>query len=197
MKLAIGIFATAVALFVFGFVFWAASPLPYGSWNEPPDPAAAKAAVHAQFPATGVYGVPGPGQVPDDVWAMVYVRHELPDSLPDPAELLKGFVHYVLVAGTLALVLTPRRGLGQTVARAALLGVVAVVVLEGTDLVWWGYPLGWKLWGAIYHVLLFVIGGLALAWFLPRWRAPGAGDDAAGDAGSAGNYTGVGEGGRA
>ena len=183
MKLAIGIFATAVALFVFGFVFWAASPLPYGSWNEPPDPAAAKAAVSTSFPDTGVYGVPGPGLVPDDVWAMIYVRHELPDSLPDTVELLKGFVHYMLVAGALALVLTPGRGLGQTVARAAVVGAVAVVVVEGTDLVWWGYPLGWKLWGAVYHVLLFAIGGLALAWFLPRRPAAGgAGDNAAGAA---------------
>lgn len=167
MKLGVGIVLTALALFVFGFLYWGANPLPYASWNEPPDSAAATAATRAHFPRTGVYGLPRPGEAPDGVWAMVYVRHELPPSLPDLGELLKGFAHYLLVAGALALVLRRRAGLAATVRRAAVLGVVAVVVVEGTDVAWWGYPLAWKLWGVAYHMLLFVLGALTLTWFLP------------------------------
>lgn len=167
MKLAVGIVVTALALFVFGFLYWAVNPLAYASWNDLPDPAATKAAARAQFPATGVYGFPRPGETADGMWAMVYVRHDLPESAPDPVELLKGLAHYVLVAAALALVLPRGAGLTATVRRAAILGLVAVAIIEGTDVVWWGYPLAWKLWGAVYHMLLFVLGALVLAWFLP------------------------------
>lgn len=168
MKLAIGIVVTALALFVFGFLFWGANPLPYASWNETPNPLAAQAAVRTHFPQTGVYGVPNPGEAPADVWAMLYVRHDPPQSLPDLGEMLKGLAHYFLVAGALALVLRHRAALGATVRRAAILGVAAVVVVEGSDVAWWGYPLGWKLWGAAYHVLVFALGALVLARFLPE-----------------------------
>lgn len=167
MKLAVGVVVTALALFVFGFLYWAVNPLSYGSWNELPDPSAAKAATRAHFPATGVYGFPRPGETAEGMWAMIYVRHDVPDSAPDPVELLKGLAHYVLVAVALALVLPRGAGLGATVGRAAILGLAAVVIVEGTDVVWWGYPLAWKLWGAAYHVLLFVLGALVLTRFLP------------------------------
>ena len=51
--------------------------------------------------------------------------------------------------------------------------VAAVVLVEGSDLVWWGYPLAWKLWGAVYHVLVFVIGALVMSKFLPPSDAKG------------------------
>ena len=178
MKLAAGIVVTALALFVFGFLFWGANPLPYASWNETPDAAAAEAAVQAQFPQTGVYSVPNAGEVPGGVWAMLYVRHDPPQSAPAIGEMLKGLAHYLLVAGALALVLRRRAALGETVRRAAVLGVAAVVVVEGSDVAWWGYPLAWKLWGAAYHVLVFALGALVLAWFLPE-RAGGEADAAA------------------
>ena len=178
MKLAAGIVVTALALFVFGFLFWGANPLPYASWNETPDAAAAEAAVQAQFPQTGVYSVPNAGEVPGGVWAMLYVRHDPPQSVPAIGEMLKGLAHYLLVAGALALVLRRRAALGETVRRAAVLGVAAVVVVEGSDVAWWGYPLAWKLWGAAYHVLVFTLGALVLAWFLPE-RAGGEADAAA------------------
>lgn len=179
MKLAIGIVLAALALFVFGFLYWAVNPLAYGSWNELPDPAGAKAAARAQFPATGVYGFPRPGEMADGMSAIVYVRHDLPESSPDPVELLKGLAHYVLVAAVLALVLPRGAGLAATVRRAAVLGLASVVIIEGTDVVWWGYPLAWKLWGAAYHVLLFVLGALVLTWFLPARRRLGGNDSEA------------------
>ena len=70
-------------------------------------------------------------------------------------------------------------GLGATVRRAAVLGLASVVIIEGTDVVWWGYPLAWKLWGAAYHVLLFVLGALVLTWFLPARHRLGGNDSEA------------------
>ena len=167
MKLAIGIVVTAVVLFVFGFLFWAANPLPSASWNTAADQAAAQEAVRAHFPQSGVYNVPGAATAPSGVWAMVYVNHDVPETLPDPAEMLRGFFHYVLVALVLALLLRRQAPLAEQVKKAAVAGLAAVIVVEGSDVVWWGYPLGWKLWSVGYHELVFVIGALTLAKFLP------------------------------
>ena len=47
------------------------------------------------------------------------------------------------------------------------MGLAAVILVEGSDIIWWGYTWGWKLWGATYHILVFVIGALVLSKFLP------------------------------
>ena len=44
-------------------------------------------------------------------------------------------------------------------------------MIEGSDLIWWIYPLEWKLWAAVYHVLVFVISALVLSRFLPDTQA--------------------------
>lgn len=176
MKLTIGIVLNAVALFVFGFLFWAANPLPGQTWNLAPDPGGAESALIEQFPETGVYGVPGadssPG-TPTVVQAMVYVNHEPPENPMDPVTMVSGFIQYLVVGVVLVFVLRRRGTLGSQVARAALLGLAAVVVIEGSDLIWWLYPLGWKLWAAVYHVLVFVISALVLSRFLPETEAAG------------------------
>ena len=81
--------------------------------------------------------------------------------------MVYGFVHYIVIAILLAAVLRRGATLTEHTRRATLLGLIAVVLVEGSDLVWWGYPLGWKLWGAAYHVLVFTIGALVLFRFLP------------------------------
>ena len=51
---------------------------------------------------------------------MVYVNHDVPETLPDPAEMLRGFFHYVLVALVLALLLRRRAPLAEQVKKAAV-----------------------------------------------------------------------------
>ena len=167
MRLAIGIVVTAVVLFLFGFLFWAVNPLPAATWNVAPDPQAAEAAVVLQFPESGVYSVaPETGTTPPGVRAMVYVDHDVPENPMDPVTMLYGFIHYLLVGVVLVLVLDRRGALGAHVKRATVVGLAAVVVIEGSDLIWWLYPVGWKLWIAVYHVLVFVIGATVLSKFL-------------------------------
>ena len=168
MKLTIGIVVNAVVLFVFGFLFWAANPLPGNTWNSAPDPGAAESALIEQFPDTGVYGVPGAGGTPTAVQAMIYVNHEPPENPMDPVTMVYGFIQYLVVGVVLVIVLQRGGTLGSQVGRAALLGLAAVVVIEGSDLIWWLYPLEWKLWAAVYHVLVFVISALVLSKFLPE-----------------------------
>ena len=162
MKLSLGILLTAVVLFVFGFLYWAANPLPNEALNPVPDADAAAAAVGEQFPVTGMYNFMQSG-----LGATVIVNHEASEEV-DPLVMVYGFIHYLLIGTVLAVVLRSGAPLSAHVRRAFILGLAAVIVVEGSDIIWWGYTWGWKLWGAAYHVLVFVLGALVLSKFLPR-----------------------------
>ena len=74
----------------------------------------------------------------------------------------------LLIAMVLAVVLRSGAPLSAHVRRAFIRGLAAVIVVEGSDIIRWGDTCGWKLWGAAYHVLVFVIGPLVLSKFLSR-----------------------------
>ena len=99
--------------------------------------------------------------------ATVIVNHEASEEV-DPLVMVYGFIHYLLIGTVLAVVLRSGAPLSAHVRRAFILGLAAVIVVEGSDIIWWGYTWGWKLWGAAYHVLVFVLGALVLSKFLPR-----------------------------
>lgn len=161
MKLSLGILVTTVVLFVFGFLYWAANPLPSQSLNAVPDSDAAASAVREQFPATGMYSFSQSG-----LSATVIVNHEASTEAADPLVMLYGFLHYLVIAGVLAVVLQNGASVSAHLRRAFIMGLAAVILVEGSDIIWWGYTWGWKLWGALYHVLVFVIGALVLSKFL-------------------------------
>ena len=162
MKTSIGIVVTAVVLFVFGFLYWAANPLPNEALNTVPDADAAASAVGEQFPETGMYNVMHSG-----IAATVIVNHDASEEV-DALAMVYGLAHYLLIAAVLAVVLQSGAPLSAHLRRAFILGLAAVVVVEGSDIIWWGYTWGWKLWSAAYHLLVFVIGALVLSRFLPR-----------------------------
>ena len=162
MRASLGILVTAAVLFVFGFLYWAANPLPYKALNTVPDADAAATAVGEQFPHTGMYIFMQSG-----LSGTVIVNHGASEAV-DPLVMVYGFIHYLLIAAVLAVVLQSGAPLSAHVRRAFILGLAAVVVVEGSDIIWWGYTWGWKLWSAAYHVLVFVIGALVLSKFLPR-----------------------------
>ena len=162
MKISIGILVTAIVLLVFGFLYWAVNPLPNETLNTVPDPDAAASAVSEQFPETGMYSFMRSG-----ISATVTVNHEASLEV-DPLVMVYGFIHYLLIAMVLAVVLQSGAPLTAHIRRAFILGLAAVIVVEGSDIIWWGYTWGWKLWGAAYHVLVFVIGALVLSKFLSR-----------------------------
>ncbi len=161
MRLALGILVTAIVLFVFGYLYWAANPLPNKALNEVPDSDVAAVAIGEQFPETGMYSFMQQG-----LWATVIVNHGVSQEV-DPLAMAYGFIHYVVIGTVLGVVLQNGAPVGSHVRRAFIMGLAAVIVVEGSDIIWWGYTWGWKLWGAAYHVLVFVIGALVLSKFLP------------------------------
>ena len=162
MKLALGILVTTVVLFAIGFLYWAANPLPNQALNTAPDPEAAAVALEEQFPANGMYSFMQPG-----LSATVIVDHDVSAEV-DPMVMAYGFIHYLVIVIFLAVVLQNGASVSAHVRRAFIMGLAAVILVEGSDLIWWGYTWGWKLWSATYHVLVFVIGALLLSKFLPR-----------------------------
>lgn len=162
MKLTLGILLTALVLFGFGFVYWAANPLPNKALDTVPDSDAAAAAIGEQFPDSGMYNVMQSG-----LSATVIVNHGATEEA-DPLVMLYGFVHYLVIVSLLAVVLQNGAPVASHVRRAFIMGLAAVILVEGADIIWWGYTWGWKLWGAAYHILVFVIGALVLSKFLPR-----------------------------
>ena len=165
-----GIGVTAVALFIFGFVYWGLSPLPYASWNATAEPEAALGGVKRHFPESGVYDLPGADNMEllaEGTRAMIYVAHDLPAAQPDPRELALGLLHNVLMALALFLLLRHQNGMAQYLKTGALAGLAAVVVIEGSDVAWWLYPLSWKIHGAVYHFLCFVLAAALLGKFIP------------------------------
>ena len=169
-----GIGLTAVVLFIFGFLYWGISPLPYTALNSTADQEAALGDIKRLFPDTGAYLVPSADNMElltKGSQAVVYVDHEVPASQPDPQAMALGLVHNVLMALVVFLLLRHQEGMSQHLRTGALVGLAAVVVIEGSDTLWWHYPLSWKIHSIVYHFLCFVLAAALLSKFVPARQA--------------------------
>ena len=165
-----GIVLTAIVLFIFGFLYWGISPLPYTALNSTADQEAALGDIKRHFPDSGAYMVPAADNMEllgKGSQAVVYVDHEVPSSQPDPQAMALGFVHNILMALVVFLLLRHREGMPQHLSTGALVGLAAVVVIEGSDTLWWLYPLSWKIHSVVYHFLCFVLAAALLSKFMP------------------------------
>ncbi len=172
-KTVLGVLIAGVVLFVFGFVYWAMNPLPYAAANSVTDAAAVQSAAAALFPEDGFYMVPGPSNDPAALdllksgpSVLLSIDHS-PTPGADPGALGTGFIHNLISALLLALLLRSTAGFAAKVALGTLLGVIATVVINGSEVIWWQQPLNWQLHHMIYYVLYFAIGATVLAMFLP------------------------------
>ncbi len=173
----IGVVLAAVAVYMWGFLYWGASTIPYSAWQATNDDAAAGKALLEHFPVSGTYYVPGmyndeetrnrlseAGPV-----AFVHIQRE-GRPVVDPSIMLNGFL-LTLVTACLISVLLKRAlpALGSYTERVgfvALVGVTAVVMIDCGDAVWWKIPWGWKMYQIFYDLVAWVIAGLVLAKFV-------------------------------
>lgn len=165
-----GIGLTAIVLFIFGFLYWGISPLPYTALNSAADPEAALSDIKRHFPDTGAYMVPAAANMEllaKGSQAVVYVDHEVPASQPNPQDMALGLAHNILMALVVFLLLRHQEGMSQHLRTGALVGLAAVVVIEGSDTLWWLYPLSWKIHSVVYHFLCFVLAAALLSKFMP------------------------------
>jgi hypothetical protein len=178
IKLAIGSFVAAIAMFVTGFIFFATpiGMIAYSSANETQS-AAVQAALAANLPQTGTYMVPDPstqsgttlyGQGP--VATVHYNSKGF--SLSDMSGVGYGFVQELIVCILLAGALsTLDRRIPDFASRAK---IVVLFSIASSAMINLGNPIwlhhGWTYWtySFVAEAAMLIAAGLVIArWFLP------------------------------
>jgi len=172
-RLLLGSFIAAVAVFMWGFVFYAASPAMSKVVKGTPDDAAAQAAIRDHFPESGTYFVPSP-DLPEDQLntlhqagplALINVRSE-GGPVMDPMVLTWGFIHEWIVCFLLGWLLL-RASLdsyGERVMFLTVAGFTAALFIDYGGAIWWGIDRGFALMNLFYNTVAWLVAGLVLAW---------------------------------
>ncbi len=173
----IGVALAAVAVYMWGFLYWGATTIPYLAWQATNDDAAAGQALLEHFPVSGTYYLPG-------MYNDEETRNKLSDAGPvgfvhiqregrpvvDTSTMRNGFLLMLATAFLISVIL--KRALpalpsyADRVGFVALLGLTAVVMIDCGDAVWWNTPWGWKVYQIFYDLVAWVIAGLVLAKFV-------------------------------
>ena len=169
----LGIVLAAVAVFFWGFLFWGLNPLPYASWKQSTGDEAAQAALREHFPEDGTYFIPSPSH--PDVERLhlkgpvAFLNIKSGGPMMDSGSMIGGLLQNVVVAiallALLKLVPSAVADLAGQVKYAALIGLVAALLIDLGDIVWWFEDVTWKLHMAFYHVTSFIIFTVVLCRF--------------------------------
>ncbi|MCZ6536548.1 MAG: hypothetical protein O6838_01455 [Gammaproteobacteria bacterium] len=177
-ELLLGSVIAAVALFFWGFVYWAVSPLPYTALKTVADETAAGQALLEHFPQSGTYYLPDP-QNPD-IDEMNALHRQGPVAMVDidadgavpqsPIVMLAGFAHMLITTLMISLLMRltgdALATYGDRVLFVFLAGVIVAFWARISDVIWWGLGLPWQMYNAIYDVSAWLIAGLILAKFV-------------------------------
>lgn len=175
---------SALAMFIFGALFWT-SPLPYRTLTPVGDNAAAAAALAKIFPESGTYLIPGP-EIKDEKLLrelaergpsaeVNFVREGHP--MVEPAVFAQGFAHYFVVSLLLVCLLNRCAAVCPTyrsrVSLSATVGLIGGIFVSLANPIWWHHAWGYPLVTAVYVVIEFAIAGLVLGKLLtPKAEAP-------------------------
>lgn len=172
----------ALAMFVFGSIYWM-SPFPYKVLKATANDEAAGLALNEIFPETGTYLLPGPHLEPETITKLYergpiafvqFMREGRPPM--DPMVFLQGYLQYLIVALILNFMLIKLAPAFKCyfcrVRFCAAIGVIGTVLIHCSDSIWWQHPWAWNLIGALYSVLVLVVAGLVLAKFTTPKPAP-------------------------
>jgi hypothetical protein len=167
-----------LAVFVWGFISWAALPWHNATMPNLPNEEAVVEALRNNIAATGVYQFPGmPANEADSkAWAEKYQRGPFgvliytaqgtnPMSLkPFIGGLILNFITAMLVAYLLSLTGNNLAGFGQRLLFVALIGIFAALVSHISLWNWMFIPTGYSLVMAVDLVIAWVLAGLVIAW---------------------------------
>ncbi len=170
-SLLLGSLLSAIALFVWGFIYYGASGIPYSFLGDAADNGPV---LDAAFPETGTYVVPDPRL--ENVaelhergpFAMVHI-HKGGLSMMSPSLMIGGFLHgfvYALLLGLLLQQICKKSGYAARVGFVTLAGTAGTFMARVGDAVWWYNPWGWQLSNVAYTIIGSAIVGLVLARFI-------------------------------
>jgi hypothetical protein len=180
-RLVTGSFLAAVAMFIFGAVYWT-MPLPYSSLRSVEEHGVAAALAAGIFPESGLYMLPDPNLAATDPETFARLHREGPvvmaNVVHDPGEPMRtstfvdGFLHEFgscLLIGVLMSMAAPAfPTVGRRAAFAALMGFTAAFFIDIGATVWWRMPLSWQFYQLVYNTVAWSIAGLVLARFVGR-----------------------------
>jgi hypothetical protein len=165
-------------------LYWGFGPYPTLIWKKAKNDELAGQALLTHFSDQGTYFVPGRSadQAAQTVLfergpvAMVHMISPKGRPMFDPAMMGQGFVLNLAVIVLVAMLLHNIAGSTPTylgrVGIVALAGLIASILIDGGDIVWWRIPWEWKLYQAAYNVSVWIIAGVILAAFVrPRGAA--------------------------
>lgn len=172
-----GIVITTLVLYIWGFIYWGISPIPYESLKQTPSDTAAQVALREHFPESGTYLVPGTDH-PDDELAQLFEAgpiatvHIVAEGGPvmDPAIMIGGFVLNLVFVALLAgfFRMAGASAFGDFARLSVAVGVIAVVLIDVGDMIWWRETISWKIWAVIYNFTAFLIAGHLLGIFMKQ-----------------------------
>lgn len=179
-NLVIGSLLAAVAVFIFGAVYWSSPAISAGS-KPVADEAAAQAMLARTFPETGIYYVPSMELYARDAEkysamheagpvAMVNITHN-PGPVMASGTFIAGFLHEWAVCfliGLLLMWVSPSlKGYGAKVKFVTAAGVIMALFVDIGAVIWWRMPLSFQLADGFYNVVAWLLAGLVLARFVP------------------------------
>ena len=178
-SLAIGSFLAALAMFVWGWMFWD-TPASGEVFSDLGADQAADlgAALNAALPADGTYVLPDPAggdqetfarQMATGPLAVVYYRRAGAQAM-DPVVMLKGFLHTLLTAAIFGFILHGLRdkvvAYSDKVKLIATIGLGATIWANLADAIWFHQSWSHHLWISFYNLVAYLLAGLVLARFI-------------------------------
>ena len=175
-QILIGSALAAIAVFIWGFVFWGSGAFDPFSHVGPVKETAIAASLKAGFDEPGVYSIPDQANGTDEEWierheagpiAIVQVQPEGANPMA-PTKLIGGLAHMFISIVIMAIAL----GMTNLAAYADRLKLVLLVSLAGTlyatltDPIWFHATWGYFIWVTAYQMVSWLIAGAILAYFI-------------------------------
>ena len=172
----IGVVLATLAVYVWGFLYWGISSVPYSAWKQTNGDEAVQKALREHFPESGTYHVPGRHHDEEAMNRLfetgpvgfVHINLEGRPAV-DPSIMITGFfftfVAVLLISVTMAKAAPAFSSYFDQVKFAALTGFTAVVLIEFGEAVWWQIAWQWKIFQAFYNFAAWTTAALVLARF--------------------------------
>ena len=170
-NLLLGSFLAGLALFMWGFIYYGISGIPYKFLGTPD--ASAGMALKASFPADGTYIIPSPNSENLEVAqkegpiAMVHIVRDGAESALSMMGF--GFLHgwaYCLILGCLLQQICKKAGYGERVWFVTQVGIAGAFLARFGDAIWFLQDWSWQLSNFAYSVLGAALAGAILAKFI-------------------------------
>jgi len=177
-KLILGSVLAAVAMFFWGFLYWAAFPFTYRIMAPAPNEGALAKTIGDALPASGVYLLPHPKGGSEDEVAkrfqagpLVQINIQKRGTAPVQGSVFFwGFVHMLVSAFVMGLVLRAAApaapSFGSRLQIGALAGVAAACYSNLGKPIWWHQTWDYHLLNFGFDLGSWLLAALVLAWFV-------------------------------